>query len=156
MSGHAKRRGPAGYARSHYLGPSGTAGITIRVFVAMSFRQDEEPALVDYWQAMQRAANRASGKFEIRRIDKIHGDYMIIGRIYEEIDAADLVIADLTLTSANVYHELGYARGKGKQVVQTCRQGTDLEFDARGHKTLIYQNAATLEEELFEYLSTVP
>lgn len=34
-------------------------GRPIRVFAAMSFREEEEPALVDYWQAMLRAATEA-------------------------------------------------------------------------------------------------
>jgi hypothetical protein len=129
--------------------------VKTRVFVAMSYRHDEEPALVDYWHAMQRAAARVKGKFELRRIDEIDGDYEIVDRIYDEIDAADLVIADVTLSSANVYLELGYARGKGKRVIQTCREDTLLEFDVRGHKTLTYHNAATLEEKLLGYLNTI-
>jgi hypothetical protein len=52
----------------------------IRVFVAMSFREEEEPALVDYWQAMLRAAERARRNFELRRIDLIEGDYDIVER----------------------------------------------------------------------------
>ena len=35
----------------------------VRVFVAMSFREEEEPALVDYWQAMLRAAKQARREF---------------------------------------------------------------------------------------------
>lgn len=121
----------------------------------MSFHHDEEPALVDYWHAMQRAALRAAGNFDLRRIDEVEGDYEIIDRIYQEIDAADLVIADLTMSPANVYLELGYARGKGKCVIQTCREGTLLEFDVRGHRTLTYRNAATLEEKLLSYLNAM-
>lgn len=124
-----------------------------KVFVAMSFRDTEEPALVDYWHAMQRAAMRARGDFELRRIDNIEGDYEIIDRIVKEINAADLVIADLTLLSPNVIYELGYARGRGKYVIQTCREGTHLEFDVRGRRTLMYPNATTLEEKLLHHLN---
>jgi nucleoside 2-deoxyribosyltransferase len=134
--------------------PRGIKGRT-RVFVAMSFREDEEPALVDYWHAMQRAAARARGEFSLRRIDHIDGDYEIITQIYEEIDLADLVIADLTLSSANVYLELGYARGRGKRIILTCRKDTSLEFDVRGHRTLIYRNATHLEEKLLHHLDTL-
>lgn len=129
--------------------------VTIRVFVAMSFRHEEEPALIDYWHAMQRAAIRAGREFDLRRIDELDGDYEIVGRIYQEIEAADLVIADLTMSPANVYLELGYARGKGKSVIQTCREGTPLEFDVRGHRTLTYRNAATLEEKLLRYFIAI-
>jgi Putative DNA-binding domain len=127
----------------------------IRVFVAMSFRQEEEPALVDYWHAMQRAAKQAKAEFELRRIDEVEGDHEIIERMYEEINAADLVIADLTLSPPNVYLEIGYARGRGKVVIQACREGTPLEFDVRGRRTLMYRNATILEEKLLRALDSV-
>ena len=118
----------------------------------MSFREEEEPALVDYWQAMLRAAGRARRNFDLRRIDLIEGDYDIVDQIYKEIDAAHIVIADLTLSSANVYLELGYAKGRDKYVIQTCRDDTRLEFDVRRRRTLIYRNATTLEHILLRAL----
>jgi nucleoside 2-deoxyribosyltransferase len=114
----------------------------------MSFREEEEPALVDYWQAMLRAADKARREFSLIRLDQVEGDYEIVDQIYKEIDAAHMVIADLTLSPHNVYLEIGYARGRGKRVIQTCRDDTQLEFDVRGRRTLIYRNATILEEKL--------
>jgi Putative DNA-binding domain/Effector-associated domain 1/YukD-like N-terminal domain len=127
----------------------------IRVFVAMSFREEEEPALVDYWQAMLRAANQARRTFNLIRLDDVQGDYDIVERIYKEIDAAHMVIADLTLSPPNVYLEIGYARGRGKQVIQICRYDTQLEFDVRGRRTLTYRNATTLEHKLLRELDAL-
>jgi nucleoside 2-deoxyribosyltransferase len=127
----------------------------IRVFVAMSFREEEEPALVDYFQAMLRAAEKARREFTLIRLDQVEGDYAIIERIYKEIDAAHLVIADLTLSSPNVYLEIGYARGRRKHVIQTCRSDTQLEFDVRGGRTLMYRNATMLEHKLLRELDAL-
>jgi nucleoside 2-deoxyribosyltransferase len=124
----------------------------IQAFVAMSFREDDEPVLVDYWHAMLRAAKRARREFDLIRLIEIDGDYEIVDRIYKEIDSADLVIADLTLSSANVYFEIGYARGLRKRVIQTCRFDTQLEFDVRNRRTLIYRNATMLEHKLLQEL----
>lgn len=66
----------------------------------------------------------------------------------DQVDTADIVIADFTLNSRNVYFELGYARGKAKRVIQSAKKGTDLEFDVRNWRTLIYRNATELEEKL--------
>jgi hypothetical protein len=134
---------------------SGRRSSVIRVFVAMSFRQREEPTLVDYWHAMQRAAKRARREFNLVRLDEVDGDYDIVDRIYREIDTAHLVIADLTLSSANVYLEIGYARGRQKRVIQTCRSDTRLEFDVRNWRTLVYQNATMLEHKLLRELDAV-
>jgi hypothetical protein len=127
----------------------------VRVYVAMSFREEEEPALVDYWQAMLRAAKQAHREFKLIRLDEVEGDYDIVGRIYKEIDAAHMVIADLTLSPPNVYLEIGYARGREKQVIQTCRYDTQLEFDVRGRRTLTYRNATTLEHKLLRELDVL-
>ena len=121
----------------------------------MSFREEEEPALVDYWQAMLRAAEQARREFSLIRVDQVEGDYDIVDQIFKEIDAAHMVIADLTLSPPNVYLEIGYARGRGKQVVQICRYDTQLEFDVRGRRTLIYRNATTLEHKLLRELDTL-
>ena len=153
MSGHRVRRTALHHPRRR---AAHTASPLTRIFVAMSFRHEQEPALVDYWHAMQRAAKRAAGEFDLRKIDEIEGGYEIVTRICREIDSADLVIADLTLSPANVYLELGYARGKGKRVIQTCREGTPLEFDVRNHRTLTYRNASVLEEKLLSYLNAAP
>ncbi|MBC8273863.1 MAG: ATP-binding protein [Chloroflexi bacterium] len=120
----------------------------IIAFVAMSFREEEEPALVDYYKAMERAVKATELPIELRRMDLVEGDYEISQQIMDEIDQSDIVIADFTLSSRNVYFELGYARGKEQRVIQTARRGTDLEFDVRNWRTIFYRNATELEEKL--------
>jgi len=120
----------------------------VRVFVAMSFRQEEEPALVDYYRAMERAVAVTGLPVELIRMDLAEGDYEISQEIMAKIDASDLVIADFTLNSSNVYFELGYARGRDRRIIQSARKGTSLEFDIRNWRTLFYKNATELEERL--------
>jgi hypothetical protein len=120
----------------------------VHIFVAMSFREEEEPALVDYWRAIGRAAESTNLPLEVRRIDLKEGDYEISLELMNEIDKAAIVIADFTLNSRNVYFELGYARGKQKRIIQTARKATLLEFDIRNWRTVFYRNATELEEKL--------
>lgn len=124
----------------------------LNLFVAMSFRNEEEPALVDYYRAMERAVEISEIPIEIRRMDLVEGDYEISQQIMDEIDNADIVLADFTLNSRNVYFELGYARAKGCYIIQTARKGTNLEFDIRNWRTLFYRNATELEERLINEL----
>ena len=126
----------------------------IVAFVAMSFKDEEEPALVDYYRAMQRAVKNADANIELNRMDLLDGDYEISQQIMDEIDRSDIVIADFTLNARNVYFELGYARAKGCRVIQTARKGTALEFDVRNWRTLFYRNATELEERLISELET--
>lgn len=127
---------------------------TFVVFVAMSFRQEEEPALVDYYRAMERAAEKTKLPVRLTRMDLVEGDYEISQKLMDDIDKADIVIADFTLRPANVYFELGYARGMRKRIIQTARKDTALEFDIRNWRTVFYRNATELEEKLVLALDT--
>jgi hypothetical protein len=129
--------------------PPPSAAAPCRIFVAMSFREEEEPALADYFRAMQRAAERVGpGRIELVRVDRVEGDYEISAQIMAEIDKCDVLLADFTLSPHNVYFEAGYARGRGKRVLQTARRGTVLEFDVRNWRTVFFRNATELEEHL--------
>lgn len=127
----------------------------LTTFVAMSFHDEEEPSLVDYYQAIKRAAVKSVFKVDLRRVDLIEGDYEISQHIMDEIDLADLVIADFTLNPVNVYFELGYARAQEKAIIQTARKGTLLGFDIRNFRTLFYRNATELEAKLVPELNAV-
>lgn len=126
----------------------------IVAFVAMSFRDEEEPALVDYYRAIERAVEATKLPIQLNRVDLVEGDYEISQQIMDEIDKADIVIADFTLNSRNVYFELGYARGTKKRVIQCAHKGTELEFDIKTWRTLFYRNATELEEKLIPTLKT--
>lgn len=124
----------------------------VKTFVAMSFRSEEEPALVDYFQAIMRAAKSTGKPITVSRMDLEEGDYEISQKIMDEIEQAEIVIADLTLNSRNVYFELGYARGKNKRIIQTARKDANLEFDIRNWRAILYRNATELEEKLIPAL----
>ncbi len=126
----------------------------ITAFVAMSFREEEEPSLIDYYKAMERATLNCKLPIKLRRVDLVEGDYEISQKIMGEIDKADIVIADFTLSSRNVYFELGYARGLERRIIQTARKGTQMEFDVRNWRTIFYRNATELEAKLLPELQT--
>ena len=138
------------FRESVELGPVSTGKIPhdIIVFVAMSFKEEQEPALVDYFKAMERAVIATGLPLRVRRIDLEEGDYEISQQIMEEIDKSHIVIADFTLNPRNVYFELGYSRGKNIRVIQTARTDAELEFDVRNWRTVFYRNATELESKL--------
>jgi predicted HTH transcriptional regulator len=124
-------------------------------FVAMSFRNEEEPALIDYYRAMQRAVEKTKLPIKLSRIDLQDGDYEISQQIMSEIDNCSFLLADFTLSPHNVYFEIGYARGAKKKIIQTARKGVELQFDVRNWNTLFYRNATELEEKLIPKLESV-
>jgi nucleoside 2-deoxyribosyltransferase len=57
------------------------------------------------------------------------GTYSITEEIERLLNAAELVICDLSADRPNVYFELGYARALGKPLICTARRDTKLPFD---------------------------
>jgi nucleoside 2-deoxyribosyltransferase len=62
----------------------------------------------------------------------------ILERICSQIDAADLIIADLTGRNPNVFYETGYAHAKGKLCLLLTSKADDIPFDLKHHRHLIY------------------
>lgn len=151
-TGHAFERHGGAFRKAPRDASIPSPGPKVSIFVAMSFRDEEEPALVDYFAAMKRAANRTGLPIDLVRIDLVEGDYEISSQILTRIDSAHIVIADFTLSPQNVYLETGYARGRGKRLIQTARRDTVLEFDTRNWRTIFYANATELEERLVDAL----
>jgi len=69
-------------------------------------------------------------------------------RIHEKIDAADVVIADMTGAKPNVYYEVGYARRAHKPTILICSAGSRLEFNVQGARCLFYEHIHDLEAQL--------
>jgi predicted HTH transcriptional regulator len=123
-----------------------------KIFVSMSFREEEEPALVDYYEAMQRAAKAVGVPYDMNRIDKEPGDYEIVAQVEQRIREADLVIADFTMQRPNVYYEAGIARGANIYTIRCARKDTEMHFDIAARKVILYANATQLEVSLKEEL----
>ncbi|MDU0290162.1 ATP-binding protein [Saccharothrix longispora] len=145
--GSVARRLPAG------VGTSGDVPVPpppgrLKLFVAMAFRFEEEPALVDYYWAIDRAVKATGLPVELVRMDLEEGDYEITAEIINRIRESDIVLADFTLGSENVYFEAGVAVGAQKRLIRTARRDTVMPFDVRTWKILFYSNATQLEQEL--------
>ena len=80
---------------------------------------------------------------------------LLIGPILEKINVADLVVADVSHQNHNVYFEIGYAIGKGKDIAFTrsVSHATDPDdlrkvglFDSTGYTP--YNNSTVLVDQL--------
>jgi nucleoside 2-deoxyribosyltransferase len=109
-----------------------------KVFVAMWFSDETE----GIFGVIKEAAFRAG--YHAERVDEIHHNDYIMDKVLNMIDESKFVITDYTTIpeTANgevfengirggVYFEAGYARGKGKPVINLCRSDTSnrLHFD---------------------------
>lgn len=118
------------------------------VFVIMSFAPDMEPV----FEGIQAAGNTHG--LRVERVKDVPGDYRITDKVFAMIEDCLLVVTDLTHERPNVYFELGYARGVGKTVITTAREGTSVHFDVKDWTCMTYNDSRKLEKQLrgrFEY-----
>jgi len=98
--------------------------------------------------------------YEVVRADEFYTPGHILDDITKSIREAALVIADVTPDNANVYYELGYAHGLGKQTILLCdKRREKLPFDISGYRTVFYDNSiggkSKVEERLRQFLEVI-
>ena len=121
-----------------------------RAFVAMPFAPEMDDT---FHYAIQGAINSAGMLCERADLSAFTGDVM--SWVRERISTARLLIADLSTANPNVYLEVGYSWGCGIPTVLLCKDGTNLEFDVKGQRCLIYRSIKHLEELLSRELKTL-
>ena len=88
------------------------------------------------------------------RVDEQIFQEGILDRIYRQIIAADIIIADMTGQNANVFYEVGYAHAKEKLCLLLTQDPDDIPFDLKHHRHIVYgKSIASLREMLIKDLS---
>ena len=114
------------------------------VFVLMPF----DGAFDDIYQLGIKAACKEAGGY-CERVDEQIFVESILERVYNQIDKADLLIADMTGRNANVFYEVGYAHGLGKRVLLLTQNADDIPFDLKHYPHIVYGGKITeLKQEL--------
>lgn len=105
-----------------------------KVFASMPFSSQYDDTFLVAIQPAALAANAAAD-----RVDHTGRSGDVIQQIKEMIKAAQVVVADLSESRANVCHEVGYAEALGRPVVQICSTPlTSLPFNLRNNQTIQY------------------
>ncbi len=79
-------------------------------------------------------------------------EYLLLERVKLRIDTASFVIADLTSLDPNTLLLVGYAWGKDCPTILLAKEGTNLPFDVRGQRCLVYSRILDLNEMLAQEL----
>jgi hypothetical protein len=73
----------------------------------------------------------------------------ILDRIYRQIEAADIVIADMSGQNANVFYEVGYAHAKDKLCLLLTDNADDIPFNLKHRRHIVYGSSIeTLRSKL--------
>lgn len=109
-----------------------------------------------YYQEIYAPAIKEAG-FEPVRGDELFHTGSVVEQIWEQIEKAKLLLADLTGKNPNVFYELGLAHAAKKPVIFTASQLEDVPFDLRHLRVIIYDTrepewAARLRKSISDYL----
>ncbi len=85
----------------------------------------------------------ASNGLDCWRVDELARPGSITRDIVEGIVDAEVVIADLTSQNPNVFYELGIAHAVGNKTIMTAQSLTDVPFDVRSYRVLLYEQTLT-------------
>lgn len=65
----------------------------------------------------------------------------ILERVFNQINKADVVVADMTGRNPNVFYEVGYAHALGKIVLLLTQSADDIPFDLQHHQHTVYEGS---------------
>jgi hypothetical protein len=103
-------------------------------FVMMPFG----PWYDTYYKEIYIPAIKEAG-FEPVRADELFSSGSVVEQIWEQIDKAKVLLADLTGKNPNVFYELGLAHANRKPVIFTSGILEDVPFDLRHLRVIIYE-----------------
>ena len=121
------------------------------VFVIMSFSKD--PKLDDAYESFETICKEFD--YECRRVDNASLTDRIVPEIFSSIKKAAFIIVDLSEHKPNVYYELGFAQGLGKDCVVTAYKDTPLPFDVADIPTIFWEGQKQLKDQLREKLKVI-
>ena len=117
---------------------------TPSVFVVMSFTESGQ--YKDLYASIQRVCSEYD--YDAKRIDESNLSKRIIPEIMKQVRQSAFLIADVTEHKPNVFYELGFADGVGKEVILVASKGTELPFDVTDIPVLFWDSFTEFEDEL--------
>lgn len=123
-------------------------------FVIMPFSDSLQPI---YEDSIRPTVEDAGLRCE--RADDVRGTSLITWDIWERINRARFLIADLTDLNANVFYELGLAHALSKEVVLITQSMEFVPFDLKALRCICYdvtrRGTQQLEEKLAKTIATL-
>jgi hypothetical protein len=96
-----------------------------------------------------------SAGYSVQRADSRLDQQNILKDIVKGIDAADLIVAELTSLAPNVLYELGIAHGLLKPTVLLAQEIDEVPFDLRSYRILVYSTHYKRVQGLKEQLADI-
>lgn len=122
----------------------------MRIFLVIPFSKEFEDIHFSLKQAVELTGHT------LVRMDQLMATGPIVNQLQDEINKADLIIADVSNQNPNVMYEVGYAQSANIPVLLISQQGDLIPFDIASIQVLIYDRKRlneTLTKRVRNYLS---
>lgn len=114
------------------------------VLICMSFAND--PGLGDLLETIRIVCEEFG--YVAERIDESNLQDRVVPQILNQVKRSAFVVVDITEPRPNVYYELGFADGAGKDIVITARKGTQLPFNIADVPVIFWDSFKNLKDDL--------
>jgi hypothetical protein len=101
-------------------------------------RRRDYPAPRHYYETIFKPAIEKTGLHAVRADAEIFATGKIIDQVWRGINAAKVLVAELTTRNANVFYELGLAHALNKPVVLVSSNESDVPFDLQHIRVIYY------------------
>ena len=119
------------------LGKSLNVGANDTCFVVMPFA----PPLGNHYALIYEPAIEKAGLKPVRADDEIFATGKIMDQIWEGVNTAKVLVAELTSRNPNVFYELGLAHALHKPVILISSNEEDVPFDVRHIRVIYYDKS---------------
>jgi nucleoside 2-deoxyribosyltransferase len=116
---------------------------SVFAFVLMPFDSQFDDV---YRIGIQEAA--ASAGVRAERLDEMIFAEGMMEELYRQIQAADIIIADMSDRNPNVFYEVGYADSLEKLCILLTKNPADIPFDLKHRRHIVYDSISRLREQL--------
>lgn len=118
------------------------------VFVLMPFDKEFDDI---YFLGIKETAKEVGAYAE--RVDEQIFTEGILERVFNQINKADVIVADMTGRNPNVFYEVGYAHALGKVVLLLTQKVDDIPFDLKHRQHFVYGNDGSKIQNLRKELT---
>ena len=112
-----------------------------KCFVIMPFSATASVPTPEIWtdifDSLIKVGAEASQRYECSRSGPLTGN--VIEQIFDSLNSADVVIADLTDRNANVFYELGVRHTLQDSTILLAQRMSDVPSDLNGNATICYE-----------------
>jgi hypothetical protein len=116
--------------------PDETTSTKPKPFVLMPF----EEKFADIYKFGIKGAAEDADAYAQRVDEQIFVEGML-DRIFNQINKADFIVADMTAKNPNVFYEVGYAHALDKVVLLITQRAADIPFDLKHRQHIVYSGS---------------